>query len=286
MELIDTHQHLILRNHLGYGWTEGIDALAGDFTRDDYNALVAGRGVIATLFMETGVDEADYKREARLVAGMMGKDAADTGDLPMLGQIAACRPESDEGFEAWLDECRDLHVVGFRRLMQTMPDDMSRAETYRRNIRRIGAAGWPVDLCLSAHQLDIAADLVRACPDVAFVLDHFGTNNFRAGGFDDWRAGMARLADLPNVWVKFSGMTAYVPPDAGPADPPAAIAGAALDLFGPSRLIWGGDWPVVDLGPGLPGWIDLTQRLLAGLSADERAQIGHLNARSFYNLPD
>jgi len=280
MDLIDTHQHLILRDHLGYGWTEGIEALAGDFTRDDYTALVAGRGVVATLFMETGVDEADYQREARLVAGMVGQ-----GDLPMLGQIAACRPETEDGFEAWLEECRDLHVVGFRRLMQTMPDEMSRAENYRRNIRRIGAAGFSVDLCLSAQQLDTGADLVRACPDVRFVVDHFGTNNFPSGGFAAWRASMAGLAELPNVCVKFSGMTAYVPDDAGPENPCAAIAEAALDLFGPSRLIWGGDWPVVDLGAGLPGWIDMSHDLLAGLSDDERALIGHRNARSFYNLP-
>lgn len=279
MELIDTHQHLILRDRLGYVWTKGIDALAGDFNRADYNALVAGRGVVATLFMETGVDEADYQREARLVAGMVG-----AGDVPMLGQIAACRPETDDGFDAWLEECRDLHVVGFRRLMQSMPDDMSRAESYRRNIRRIGAAGWVVDLCLSARQLDIGADLVRACPEVRFVLDHFGSNDFPSNGFEAWRAGMARLADLPNVWVKFSGMTAYVPPDAGPADPCAAIADATLELFGPGRLIWGGDWPVVDLGVGLPGWIDQTHALLAGLSDDERALIGHRNARRVYGL--
>ena len=281
MDLIDTHQHLILRDHLGYGWTEGIEALGGDFTRADYNALVAGRGVVATVFMETGVDEADYQPEARLVAGMVG-----TGDLPLLGQIAACRPETDAGFEAWLEECRDLHVVGFRRLMQTMPDDMSRAESYRRNIRRIGAAGWTVDLCLAARQLDIGADLVRACPDMRFVVDHFGTNNFPSDGFEAWRASMARLAEMPNVWVKFSGMTAYVPPDAGPANPCAAIADAALEMFGPARLIWGGDWPVVDLGSGLPGWIDMTHDLLAGLSADEKALIGHRNARRVYNLPE
>lgn len=281
MDMIDTHQHLILRDHFGYGWTEGIERLAGDFTREDYAALVAGRGVVGTLFMETGVDEADYRREPRLIAGMVG-----AGAPPMLGQIAACRPETDDGFEAWLEECRDLRVVGFRRLMQTMPDDMSRADTYRRNIRQIGAAGWTVDLCLSARQLDIGADLVRACPEVAFVLDHFGTNNLSTGGFKAWRDGMARLAECPNLWVKFSGMTAYAPHDAGPENPCAAIAETALDLFGPARLIWGGDWPVVDLGVGLPGWIDMTHDLLAGLSDDERAQIGHRNARRFYNLPD
>jgi predicted TIM-barrel fold metal-dependent hydrolase len=281
MQLIDTHQHLILRDSLNYGWTEGITALCGAFTREDYGALVKGCGVIGTVFMETGVDDADYQREARLVADMVG-----TGPVPMLGQIAACRPERDDGFQAWLDECHDLNVVGFRRILHVMPDDTSRAEGYRRNIRSIGAAGWPVDLCFSAHQLDIAADLVEACADVAFVLDHFGTNDMAPGGFAGWRDSMARLAELPNLWIKFSGMSAYVPPDTGPEDPMAAIAQTALDLFGPKRLIWGGDWPVVDLGVGLPGWIDMTHDLLAGLSDDERALIGHRNARGFYGLPE
>lgn len=281
MRLIDTHQHLILRDSLGYRWTEGVPALTGAFTRDDYASLVEGRDVIATVFMETGVDDADHQREARLVAGMIG-----AGAPPMLGQIAACRPEQDEGFEAWLEECRDLNVVGFRRILHVMPDDTSRTEGYRRNVRKIGAAGWPVDLCFAAHQLDIAADLARACPEVAFVLDHFGTNAMAPGGFAAWRDAMTRLARLPNLWVKFSGMTAYVPPDAGPDNPTAAVAQTALDLFGPDRLIWGGDWPVVDLGVGLPGWIDMTRALLAGLSEDERARIGHRNARRFYNLPE
>lgn len=281
MHLIDTHQHLILRDELGYGWTADIPELAGDFTRADYADLVVGRGVIGTVFMESGVDETDYQAEARLVAGMIGQG----GDLPMLGQIAACRPETDAGFDAWLEECGDLGVVGFRRLMQTMPDGMSQSETYRANIRKIGGAGLPVDLCCAAAQLDIAGDLVRACPDVAFILDHCGSNNMQAGEFDAWRDGMARLAELPNLHVKFSGFSAYVPGDAGPEGPLKAVADTVIGLFCPARLIWGGDWPVVDLGPGLPGWIDLSQTFLADLSGDEQAQIGHANARRFYNLP-
>ncbi len=64
-----------------------------------------------------------------------------------------------------------------------------------------------------------------------------------------------------------------------------AVADTVIGLLCPARLIWGGDWPVVDLGPGLPGWIDLSHTFLADLSGDEQAQIGHANARRFYNLP-
>ncbi|MEZ5796731.1 MAG: amidohydrolase [Paracoccaceae bacterium] len=278
MDLIDTHQHLILRGALGYAWADAIPALAGrDFDRADYAALVEGQGVGATIFMETGVDDADYRAEARLVAGMVGT----VGKGGMLGQIASCRPEEDEGFDAWLEECRGLGVVGFRRITHVVPDEVSQTATFRANVRRIGAAGWPVDLCFLARQHAICEDLVRACPDVRFVLDHCGTPDIAGGDFPVWRASMARLAALPNLWVKLSGITAYAAPGAGIAAV-RPYAEEVLALFGPQRMVWGGDWPVVDLGAGLPGWIAMTRVLLAGLGEDEQAAIGHRNARALY----
>ena len=71
MDLIDTHLHLIYRDKAGYGWTQGIPSLAtGDFTLDDARALAAGR-ITGTIFMEAGVDDADYQAEARFIAGMV-----------------------------------------------------------------------------------------------------------------------------------------------------------------------------------------------------------------------
>ena len=275
MELIDTHQHLILRGRLGYAWTEGIAALAGrGFDRADYDRLVDGLGVVGTIFMETGVDDADYRAEARLVAGMVGIGG-------MLGQIASCRPEEDAGFDDWLQECRGLGVVGFRRITHVVPDGVSQSETFRRNIRKIGAAGWPVDLCFLARQHALCEALVRACPEVRFVLDHCGTPDIAGNDLSAWRASMARLAGLPNLWVKLSGVTAYAAAGAG-ISAVRPYVDEVLQLFGPRRMVWGGDWPVVDMGAGLPGWIAMTRALLSGLSDDERALIGHRNARALY----
>lgn len=166
MERIDTRQHLIWRDRFGHGWTDGIPALAqGDFTPETYQAEVKGLGIAGTLFMETGVDDAFYQAEARHVATRVGRDG-------ILGQIASCRPEEDAGFDAWLDECAGLKVHGFRRILHVMPDDLSQGETFRRNLRKIGAKGLAFDLCVLPRQMPIAVDLVQACPDVTFVLDH------------------------------------------------------------------------------------------------------------------
>lgn len=278
MDLIDTHQHLIYRDRFSYGWTAGIPALAaGDFTLEDYQKLATGRGVVGTIFMEAGVDDADYQDEARFVAGLVGSHG-------LLGQIASCRPEADEGFDAWLEECSGLGVVGFRRILHVMPDELSRSSLFRANLRKIGAADLSFDVCVLARQLPIAAELARACDSQRLVLNHCGVPDIAGGAFETWAAGIDMLAGLPHVSVKLSGISAYCAPGTSTAETLRPWVDHVLDRFGASRLVWGGDWPVVNLGSGLPEWIAITNRLLAGLSPQERAAIGSENARSIYGV--
>lgn len=278
MDLIDTHQHLILRGRLGYAWADAIPALAAsDFTPDDYAGLTQGRGVIGTVFMETGVDDADHQAEARLVAGLVGQGG-------LLGQIAACRPETDDGFDAWLDECDGLDVVGFRRILHVVDDGLSRTETFRRNLRKIGRRGLPFDLCVLARQHAIAEDLIRSCPDQVLVLDHCGNPDIAAGAFAPWAESLARLARFPNLYVKLSGITANCAPGTVSVGLLQPYVYHVIACFGPERVIWGSDWPVVTINAALPQWIDMTRAMLASLSEDERHRIGTANAREVYGL--
>ena len=278
MDLIDTHLHLIYRDRLGYAWTSGIPALAtGDFTLADYAALIAGRGIAGALFMEAGVDDADYKTEARFVAGLVGQNG-------LLGQIASCRPEEDEGFDHWLDECQGLKVHGFRRILHVMPDALPQTPTFRRNLAKIGARGWAFDICVLARQLPIAVDLARACPDQPLVLDHCGVPDIAGGGFSEWAKGISALAALPHVHVKMSGISAYCTTGTANKATLQPWVDHVLAAFGPKRMVWGGDWPVVNLGTGLPEWIDLSRDLLSGLSDAEESQVASATARRVYRL--
>jgi predicted TIM-barrel fold metal-dependent hydrolase len=278
MDLIDTHQHLIYRDKIGYAWTAGVAALSvGDFTLQDYVALTKGLGVTGTVFMETGVDDADYQTEARLVAGMVGSHG-------ILGQIASCRPEDDAGFDAWLDECAGLHVVGFRRILHEISDDLSQTTTFRRNLAKIGARGLPFDMCFLARQLPIAKALAMACDDQVLVLDHCGVPDIAAGEFNGWAAGITAIAALPHVNCKLSGLSRYCAPGTASVPLLQPWVDHVIASFGPDRILWGGDWPVVNLGAGLPGWIDMTRALLARLSTAEQAAIGSGTARRVYRL--
>lgn len=278
--LIDTHQHLIFRNRFGYAWTKDIPALSrGDFTPEDYLALTAGKDIGGAIFMETGVDDADYQAEARFVADLV----ADPG-LHLLGQIASCRPEDDDGFEAWLDECEGLSVVGFRRILHVVPDELSQAETFRHNLRRIGTRGLPFDICFLPKQLPLAVELARACDETTLILDHCGVPDIAGGGLDPWRADIDALASMPNVLCKLSGISAYCAPGTAVLDTLRPHVDHVLAAFGAERMVWGGDWPVVNLADGLPKWIDLTQDILAGMSRNEADNLSHLTAERVFGI--
>jgi predicted TIM-barrel fold metal-dependent hydrolase len=281
MQFIDTHQHLILPESLRYGWTNGIRVLAGRrFAPEDYAAL-AGDAVQGALAMEAGVDDAFYQAEARLVAGLIGQPQG----VPIIAQIASCRPEAP-GFEAWLDECAALKVAGFRRILHVVPDALSRSARFRRNLRRIGQRGLTFDLCLRADQHQIGEEILRACPDQRFILDHCGNPDIAGEGFRTWAQSLARLAGFPHLAIKLSGITANARSDQQNAEVFRPYFETVLRLFGTDRVLWGGDWPVCNLGLGLPGWIETSRHLLASLSQDEQRAIAQGNALRIYLQAD
>lgn len=276
MDFIDTHQHLLYRDRLTYSWTaKHKDLSSSDFTLEDYRALTASRGVAGSLFME--VDAEEYQDEARFIATLVGRSG-------LLGQIASCRPEVDEGFDAWLEECEDLHVHGLRRVLHEAPDDLSRSQTFRKNLRKIGAAGLVFDLVFQARQHPVAMDLLRVCPDQVFVLDHCGVPDVAGGDFETWSVSLRALAAFPNLSAKLSGIAAYCAPGTANLETIKPYVDHVIDCFGPGRIVWGSDWPVVNLRSTLPDWLTLSRQLISDLSPSERAAIAHDNAKRIYAI--
>ena len=273
--IFDTHLHLIDRSRLGYPWLAGIAALDRDWDFDSYLATAARIGITDVLHMEVDVAEADIDQETAWVAEMMGRPGS-----PLRGAISAARPES-EGFEAWLDRVDRTVVRGVRRVLHVVPDAVSEDDRFRRNVRKLGQAGLPFDICMLQRQLPLAVHLVDACPDTTFVLDHCGVPDIAGGSFEDWAGWIGRLAERPNVHAKLSGITAYGPPD-WTLETLRHHVDHLLDTFGPRRMVWGSDSPVCTLQSSLAEWVATSLALLADLSPSDRAAILSHNARQIW----
>ena len=278
--LLDTHQHLVYRNEANYSWTKDIPPLATeDFTVDSYLSLTKDLGIGGTLFMETGVDDPDYQKEAHFIKSLM-----DDNKNGIKGLIFSIRPEENDNFDSWLEETLSMGVSGFRRILHVMPDDTSKSEVFRNNVKKIGNAGKPFDICYLPTQLKIAVDFAKACDDMHLVLNHCGVPSIAAGEIDQWGKDIKELSQLPNVICKLSGLMAYCAPGTSSLETIKPYVDHVLNCFGADRIVWGSDWPVVNLGKGIQEWIKVTREILSNLSKSEAESIGYLNAQNIYKV--
>jgi L-fuconolactonase len=120
-------------------------------------------------------------------------------------------------------------------------------------------------------------------PALPIVIDHMAKPDMARDEFAAWRALMAPLAALPQVHCKLSGLVTEIGPG-WRLDTLRPYVDAVLDLFGPQRVMWGSDWPVLNLAADYPRWADATDALLESETAEQRDAVLGGNAIRFYRL--
>ncbi len=280
LPLLDTHLHLVNRDKASYSWTDDIPELAEkNFTIQDHQKLTHKYGVGGALFMETGVDDSDYQKETRFINKLKNNS-----ENIIIGIIASIRPESNEGFDLWLEETIDMGVVGYRRILHVMPDETSKSKTFRNNISKLGSSSKPFDMCFLSNQLPIALELSKSCENTQLVLNHCGVPNIAGEEFDSWKANIKLLSEMHNVTCKLSGLMAYCAPGMSSLKTIEPYVDYVLECFGSNRMVWGSDWPVVNLGKGIEEWILVTRKILDKLSHNEAKSIAYANAEKIYSV--
>jgi L-fuconolactonase len=144
-------------------------------------------------------------------------------------------------------------------------------------------------LCFDAlvlpRQLSVLTWFARRHPELPIVIDHAAKPPIASGELEPWLADMSALAALPQVHCKLSGLLT----EAGPSPDAERLqryVQAIYRLFGPERLLWGSDWPVLRLAGSYDAWLAMAQRLCTAQGADGAAMgaIFGGNARRFYRL--
>jgi predicted TIM-barrel fold metal-dependent hydrolase len=158
--------------------------------------------------------------------------------------------------------------------------DLACDERLQANVARLRDYGWSFDLQVFASQMEGAADLAAACPDVTFVLQHAGMlEDLSDDGIQAWRAGMELLAARPNVVSKLSGLGTFLR-----ANDPAHVSFVAretLGLFGSARCLFGSNFPIEKLWTNYRELIDAH---LAAIPEAARADVFGNTARRVYRL--
>ncbi|MFN8521009.1 MAG: amidohydrolase family protein [Chloroflexota bacterium] len=132
------------------------------------------------------------------------------------------------------------------------------------------------------RELPAARTLVRGLPDVRFVIDHVAKPDIAHREVEPWASRLRLFADLPNAWVKVSGMIEEADWQAWRPDDIQPYLDRVLDWFGPGRLVFGSNWPVCLVAGSYAQVYDVLSEALGALSGPERALVFGGNATEAY----
>jgi len=144
----------------------------------------------------------------------------------------------------------------------------------------LAEAGLSLDLLVRPQHLACCVALADAFPSLRMIIDHIAKPLIASDGLAAWREAIAPAAERPNMMCKLSGLITEAAPGAA-VETLAPYVEAAFELFGPVRLVWGSDWPVINLNGNYRAWLDLARSVIPARHHD--AVFGG-NARSFYRL--
>lgn len=277
---IDAHQHFWRLARGDYGWLHaGLAPLYRDCLPPDLAPLLASTGVGRTVLVQAAPTRAETEfllelaRRTPFVAGVVG----------WIDMQARGAPAELEAL------ARDERFLGLRPMLQDLHDPrwILRPEV-EPALRALTQLGLTFDALVKPAHLPHLCELAARHPDLAFVIDHAAKPRIpprgeRWEGLRDWSEHLRILARDSRAVVKLSGLATEAAPgwSAGDLVPYTDVL---FEHFGPSRILWGSDWPVVDLAGGYAAWWSATRTLLESLEPEERDAVLGTNAARFYGL--
>jgi L-fuconolactonase len=279
--VLDSHHHLWDTRELDYPLFRGLSALERPFLAADYDAEAGGLGITASILVEAASAGADGRLETPWLKAEAARSALVAG---IVAWAPLDEPDAIEAHLDWLLSLDGAPIVGVRRSFELEGPDFPRRPEIAAGVRAAAERGLVVDVVLYSPSLAAAIDLVDAAPQAQFVLDHVGKPRIRERVRSPWEAELAELALRPKVVCKLSGLATEADREGWTVADVEPYAAHALECFGADRMLYGSDWPVVELAGGHARWLAAVEQLLAGADEVTKAAIFAGNARRVYGL--
>lgn len=291
--MIDAHHHIWLQRDLP--WLQGEEqprifgpyaAIMRDYEIDEYRTDLMGTGIEKSVYVQANWPVERFEDEVAWVQsvadrtgwphGIVGYADFTQGDVrPQLDRLAKYPLMRGVRQQFHWHE-KPLYRFASRPDLATDP-------TVQTNIGHLAAHGWAFDLQVFSGQMEGAASLAEACPDVTFVLQHAGMlEDTSPEGWAAWRTGMARLAACPNVCSKLSAFGTFI--HRNDPDFIRTMITETVGIFGAERCLFGSNFPIEKLWTSYGALFQAFKDGASGLSPAERTAIFEGTAARIYRL--
>jgi predicted TIM-barrel fold metal-dependent hydrolase len=291
--IIDAHHHIWRR--ADQPWLQGptvprifgeYDAIKRDYPVEEFLEDLDGQGVVKSVYVQT-----NWARERAVEEVEWVQENADKAGWPH-AIVGFADFDDDAVGETLKAQSRVPLMRGIRQQLHwhenpqyrfaSRPDQMN-TPGFRRNFAKLEEYDWLFELQVFAGQMAEGATFVKAFPRTTFVLEHAGMREDRSrDGLRQWREGLKRLADLPNMHTKLSGLGTFLRRN----DPQhiADVIGETIEIFGAERCIWGSNFPIEKIWTDYASLVAAVRAAVAHLNDADRKAVLHDNAARLYRL--
>ena len=273
--MIDSHQHFWKLSRGDYPWlTPDIGPIYRDYCPVDIEPHLMAAGISRTILVQAAptVDETQYllelAEENEFIAGVVGWVDFDANNVCEAISEIAPHPK----------------LLGLRPMVQDLADD---EWLLRRRIEPAFSTMIECNLRFDAlvrpKHLTVLNTLLDRHPSLDAVIDHCAKPDIANGGFTPWATAMRHIAQSTNAYCKLSGLLTEAGPNATAAMLQPYVD-HVLDVFGAERVMWGSDWPVLELAGNYKDWRADTLEMLKELTEQQRNAVLAETASDFYRL--
>ncbi len=277
MNALDAHQHYWRLARGDYGWlTPEQGVLYRDFEPRDLAPQLLDCNVTGTILVQAAPTEA----ETRFLLGLARQHPAVRA---VVGWVDFEAPDVRERIRALVREGAGK-LKGFRPMVQDIPDSQWLAKpSLDTAFDVLLEHNLTFDALVKPVHLEVLIRRLRQHPGLKTVLDHAGKPNIAAGHFEPWATHVKQLAGTTSSYCKLSGLLTEAAMSAGVADLDAYVA-HVFACFGPERVMWGSDWPVLTMRASYREWFAMALELVSRHAPGQEEAVFSANASRFYQL--
>ncbi|MFN7924478.1 MAG: amidohydrolase family protein [Bryobacteraceae bacterium] len=273
---IDSHHHLWKYGIQEYGWIgDDMKAIQRDFLAPELAAALKSGGIDGAVTVQAR----ETLEETRWLLGIAAKAPIIKG---VVGWVELVNPKVEADLEKF---SADKKLKGVRHVLQAEPaNQLMDDPRFNAGVEKLDKHGLVYDVLIFERHLKQAIAFVDRHPRQRFVLDHVAKPKIKEHVLEPWRTLMKDLAKRPNIYCKISGMATEADWKGWTAADMKPYIDTVLEAFGPKRLMFGSDWPVMLVASPYRKWVDTVAAAIGKLSAAEQARIWGETAAEAYRL--
>jgi len=273
--MIDAHIHFWKYNKIKDDWiTDEMKLLQKDFLPQDFKPVLEENNVNGVIAVQA--DQSENENEFLME---LSKNNS------FIKGIVGWVDFQNENIENKLLYYSKFPVIkGFRHIVQAEPHGFFRNEFFLNGIKLLKKFNFTYDILIYENQLKEAIEFVNQFPEQKFIIDHCAKPAIKNKSINEWKKGINEISQNTNVYCKLSGLTTEAEWNTWEEKDFYPYFDCVFESFGINRLVFGSDWPVVNISGGFSNWKTLLKNYMLDFTKEEREKVFEKNAIEFYNL--